>query len=64
MPSEDTQLLKELIAIKKLLIIALANSGLTQTQISAALDVDRTSVGRMFPKGTLAGVKTKGGKDD
>jgi len=61
METDDSQTIKELVAIKKLLILSLANSGLTQSQIAAALDVDRTSVGRMFPKGTLAALNK--GKD-
>ena len=60
MASEDTPTIKELVAIKKLLILALVNSGLTQSQIASALDVDRTSVARMFPKGALAKLKSKG----
>ena len=46
MVSNQSDVLKELIAIKKLLVLALANSGLTQNQIAAALGVDRTGVGR------------------
>lgn len=53
-------IVKELVAIKKLLVLALANSGMTQSQIAAALDMDRTNVGRMFPKGALSGSKSKG----
>ncbi len=64
MTNNDSDILKELSAIKKLLILALANSGMTQAQIAAALDVDRTNVSRMFPKGTSAALKSKGGKDD
>lgn len=47
---------KELIAIKKLLVLMLAKQGLTQTQIASALEVNRTSLSRMFPKGILAAV--------
>lgn len=60
MASEQENVVKELAAIKKLLVLALANSGMTQTQIAAALDMDRTGVGRMFPKGALSGFKSKG----
>lgn len=42
--------------IKRLLILALARSGATQTEIGTALDIDRTTVGRMFPSGFLASV--------
>jgi predicted XRE-type DNA-binding protein len=47
------QPLKELIAIRKLLVLALLNSGLTQSQVAGALDIDRSMISRMFPKGTL-----------
>lgn len=61
MISDNKEILKELVSIKKLLILALSNSGMTQTQIAAALDIDRTSVGRMFPKGALSSKKEKAG---
>ena len=64
MVSDDSQTIKELVAIKKLLILALANSGLTQAQISAALGVGSTNVRRMFPKGALSGLKSKGNSGD
>ena len=64
MVGDDSQMIKELIAIKKLLILALANSGLTQAQIAAALDIDRRSVRRMFPKGALSKTKAKGESGD
>jgi hypothetical protein len=54
MAGEQSDTVRELVAIKKLLVLALANSGMTQAQIAAALDIDRTGVGRMFPKGALA----------
>ncbi len=57
MASEHVDAGKELVAIKKLLILALANAGMKQGQIAAALDIDRTGVGRMFPKGTFSGFK-------
>jgi DNA-binding transcriptional regulator LsrR (DeoR family) len=60
MDSDQENALNELIAIKKLLVLALVNSGMTQNQIAAALGVDRTGVGRLFPKGTLASFKSKG----
>ena len=64
MASEQVDTVKELIAIKKLLILALANSGMTQGQLAAALDIDRTGIGRMFPKGTFTAFKTKGASND
>lgn len=62
MAPNNSEITKELVSIKKLLILALANSGLTQSQIAVALDIDRTNVARMFPKGALSSLKTKGGK--
>jgi hypothetical protein len=50
------QSLKELIAIRKLLVLSLLNSGLTQGQVAGALDIDRSMISRMFPKGTLTGL--------
>lgn len=64
MASEQIDVGKELVAIKKLLVLALANSGMKQSQIAAALDIDRTGVGRMFPKGALTGLKAKGNSGD
>lgn len=60
MATEHIDIGRELVAIKKLLILALANTGMTQGQIAAALGIDRTGVGRMFPKGALNGSKEKG----
>jgi hypothetical protein len=45
---------KELVAIKKLLILGLVNAGVKLSEIGAALDLDPTNVSRMFPKGTFA----------
>lgn len=64
MAGNETQTIKELVSIKKLMILALVNSGLTQSQIAAALDIDRTSVSRMFPKGALSTLKSKGNASD
>lgn len=44
----------ELADIKKLMVIGLIRSGLSQSQIASALGVHRTSLSRMFPKGTLS----------
>jgi hypothetical protein len=49
----------ELVAIKKLLILGLINSGVNLSEIGAALGIDRTNVSRMFPKGTF-GKKVNG----
>lgn len=64
MNRDDAQITKELIAIKRLLILALLNSGMTQSQVASAMDIDRSSVSRMFPKGALSGAKKKGGDND
>ncbi len=56
MRKETDQRLRELIAIKKLLVLALLQSGLTQAQVAGALEIDRSLISRMFPKGTLTGL--------
>ena len=53
--------LEELATIRKLLVLALLRSGMTQSELGAALGIHRTQVGRMFPKGALAEI---GGKKD
>lgn len=53
------EVVRELVAIKKLLILALSDSGMKQSQIAAALGIDRTGIGRMFPKGALTGPRGK-----
>ena len=64
MAAEQIDVGKELVAIKKLLILALANAGMKQGRIATALGIDRTGVGRMFPKGTFSEIKAKGGADE
>lgn len=59
MPSHETDA-SDLEDVKKLLILGLIRSGLSQTQVAAALDMHRTSLSRMFPKGLLADVAKKG----
>lgn len=59
MSNDHVDVGEELVAIKKLLILALANAGMKQAQIAAALGIDRTGVGRMFPKGTFSDLKSK-----
>lgn len=54
--------LEELITIRKLLILALLRSGMTQGELGAALGIHRTQVGRMFPKGALAEANKKEAK--
>jgi DNA-binding transcriptional regulator LsrR (DeoR family) len=46
--------LEELQTIRKLMILALLRTGMTQSEIGAALGVHRTQIGRMFPKGALS----------
>jgi hypothetical protein len=47
---------EELATIRKLLVLGLLRSGVTQTELGAALGVHRTQIRRMFPKGALADV--------
>lgn len=54
--------LNELVTIRKLLVLALLRSGMTQTELGAALGVDRTQIGRMFPKGALTKANSKPSK--
>jgi hypothetical protein len=51
--------LNELVTIRKLLVLALLRSGMTQAELGAALGMDRTQIGRMFPKGALAKANNK-----
>lgn len=51
--------LSELVIIRKLLVLALLRAGMTQAELGAALGVDRTQIGRMFPKGALAKANSK-----
>jgi Trp operon repressor len=55
--------LNELVTIRKLLVLALLRSGMTQTELGAALGVDRTQIRRMFPQGALAKANKKDPKD-
>ena len=43
----------ELEMIRKLLILGLVRTGLTQDELGAALGIHGTTIGRMFPKGLL-----------
>lgn len=49
--------LEELSTIRKLMVLALLRSGMTQAEIGAALGIHRTQVGKMFPQGALATIK-------
>jgi hypothetical protein len=58
MATNDEQL-KELVTIRKLMILGLMRSGMTQGELGAALGVDRTVIGRMFPSGALSEMRKK-----
>lgn len=53
MSAKSDDELKELITIRKLMVLGLLRSGMTQAQVGAALGVHRTQIGRMFPAGAL-----------
>lgn len=53
MSGKTDEHLRELATIRKLMVLALLRSGMTQAQIGAALGVHRTQIGRMFPAGAL-----------
>ncbi len=59
-PSDEQ--LNELVTIRKLLVLGLLRSGMTQRQVAGALGVHRTMVGKMFPTGALAELQKKPGK--
>lgn len=59
MSSQGDEQLKELATIRKLLVLGLMRSGMTQAQLGAALGVHRTAIGRMFPAGALAEIQKK-----
>jgi len=59
MATNSNPLLSEMETIRKLLVLALLRSGMTQAQLGAALGIHRTQVGRMFPTGALAEIQTK-----
>ena len=48
--SEET-LVSELSSIKRLLIYALLRSGVSQSQVAAALGTSQSKISRMFPEG-------------
>ena len=50
------QAIKELVAIRNLLVLSLLSAGLSQGQVAGALDIDRSAISRMFRKGTLTGL--------
>jgi predicted transcriptional regulator len=48
--SDGTDLIRELQDIKRLLIMVLVRSGASQGDVAMALNVNQSSVSRMFPK--------------
>lgn len=54
--------LAELETIRKLLVLALLRTGMSQAQMGAVLGIHQTQVGRMFPTGALAGLSGKAKK--
>ena len=48
---DTDSLLAELVAIKRLIVLLLLKQGYKQREIAAALDVDQSTVSKMFPKG-------------
>lgn len=51
---EDSRIVAELEALKKLQILELLDRGYSQTQIALTLGVTQATVSRMFPKGVLS----------
>lgn len=49
----------ELATIRKMLVLALLRSGMTQAALGAALGMHRTQIGWMFPEGALAEIGKK-----
>lgn len=41
----------ELVAIKRLMVFQLLRSGVSQLEVAVALDVNQSSISRMFPGG-------------
>jgi predicted transcriptional regulator len=64
MAKETDPQIKELVFIRKLLVLGLLRDGLTQTQVAGALDLDRSAISRMFPKGTLTGIAKREKSDE
>lgn len=51
--SDNSDIVAELVSIKRLLVLQLLKSGASQAEIAAALDISQPSVSRMFPKGVV-----------
>ena len=63
MARENDEHLRERFSNRKLLILGLLCSGMTQKQVAAALGLDRSQVSRMFPAGALSDLQKKTGID-
>jgi predicted XRE-type DNA-binding protein len=48
MAESGDQIVQELALIRKLLIIAILNSGMSQEKLAKALDVNQSSISRVF----------------
>jgi len=57
--TDEAKIAEELNSIKRLLILALLNSGLSQSEIAGALQIDRSVISRMFSGGVLRKMKKK-----
>lgn len=58
--TEESKIVAELEALKRLQILELLDRGYTQNQIALTLGVAQATVSRMFPKGAL---KKNGDRD-
>lgn len=56
---ENDAIIGELIAIKKLLLLALLKEGLTQSQIGTALGIDQSQISRLIPAALIKPKKSK-----
>ncbi len=56
----EEAVVKELVDIKRLMVLALLRDGASQSDIAAALGVSQPSVSRMFPGGLTVAKKLKG----
>jgi predicted XRE-type DNA-binding protein len=60
MPNEKTDpVIAELQMIRKLLVLGLLRTGITQSQLGGVLGLSQSQVSEMFPKGALAAFKGK-----
>ena len=50
-PTAEGNVLAELVAIKRLIVFSLLQSGATQQQLANALGMSQSQISRMFPAG-------------